>query len=324
MNCSQSLQIENWCSSCEGWSLHGFQTLRLGISVNPDTYSKLIPSKDAVLFDSNLRRHHFLGQVVSLDLLLCTGFYSEYAEGEAVQSQLCVHPVSSVHWHMFVNEGLAMGFSSERRRQFPVDNTTLLTTTCQWKGLAPQLLSLPGWRLPSPRWSCTVSCWKWPLICLVWAHSRTLTSKPTAFSVYIVPLSLCIRHCCALSTQSKQLLPKLPHQNRKWHLLWPKKNVIVASLALRIRQVYVIERNFEWRHLRMFNACIDKRCQLTVQDWRCCVHANHLNLGCTCVEVSFVNAYFWMRLWTWLSSFARFGWNFFVVYSKKHKLLILR
>ena len=31
------------------------------------------PSEVAVLFDSNLSRHHFLRQVVNLDLLLCTG-----------------------------------------------------------------------------------------------------------------------------------------------------------------------------------------------------------------------------------------------------------
>ena len=48
------------------------------LRINPDTYSKLIPSEVAVLFDSNLSRHHFLGQVVDLDLLrlFCTGFYS--------------------------------------------------------------------------------------------------------------------------------------------------------------------------------------------------------------------------------------------------------
>ena len=37
------------------------------------------PSEVAVLFYSNLRRLPFLGQVFNLDLLLCTGFYSEHA-----------------------------------------------------------------------------------------------------------------------------------------------------------------------------------------------------------------------------------------------------
>ena len=37
------------------------------------------PSEVAVLFDSNLSRLPFLGQVVDLDLLLCTRFDSEHA-----------------------------------------------------------------------------------------------------------------------------------------------------------------------------------------------------------------------------------------------------
>ena len=37
------------------------------------------PSEVAVLFDSNLSRRPFLGQVVDLDLLLCTGFDLEHA-----------------------------------------------------------------------------------------------------------------------------------------------------------------------------------------------------------------------------------------------------
>ena len=37
------------------------------------------PSEVAGLFYSNLSRHPFLGQVVDLDLLLCTGFDSEHA-----------------------------------------------------------------------------------------------------------------------------------------------------------------------------------------------------------------------------------------------------
>ena len=38
-----------------------------------------MPSEVAVLFDSNLSRRPFLGQVVDLDLLLCTGFDLEHA-----------------------------------------------------------------------------------------------------------------------------------------------------------------------------------------------------------------------------------------------------
>ena len=37
------------------------------------------PSEVAVLFDSNLSRRPFLGQVVDSDLLFCTGFDSEHA-----------------------------------------------------------------------------------------------------------------------------------------------------------------------------------------------------------------------------------------------------
>ena len=37
------------------------------------------PSEVAVLFYSNLSRRPFLGQVVDLDLMLCTGFNSEHA-----------------------------------------------------------------------------------------------------------------------------------------------------------------------------------------------------------------------------------------------------
>ena len=37
------------------------------------------PSEVTALFDSNLSRRPFLGQVVDLDLVLCTGFDSEHA-----------------------------------------------------------------------------------------------------------------------------------------------------------------------------------------------------------------------------------------------------
>ena len=38
----------------------------------------VLPSEVAMLFDSNLSRLPFLGHVVDLDLLLCTGLDSEY------------------------------------------------------------------------------------------------------------------------------------------------------------------------------------------------------------------------------------------------------
>ena len=39
-----------------------------------------LPSEGTVLFDWSLSRLAFLGQVVDLDLLLCTGFDSEHAD----------------------------------------------------------------------------------------------------------------------------------------------------------------------------------------------------------------------------------------------------
>ena len=49
--------------------------------IMPDIVSKLCapPSEVAALFNSNLSRRPFLGQVIYLDLLLCTGFETEHA-----------------------------------------------------------------------------------------------------------------------------------------------------------------------------------------------------------------------------------------------------
>ena len=179
-----------------------------------------------------------------------------------------VHPVSAVHWHMFVNEGLP-GWASHQRG----GASSQLTTRLCWqrpaseRGWPPQLQPLPGWRLPAPRWSCTVSCWKWPL---QWSALCGRTQKQTncLLSVHSPSKSmhsplLHIEH--TMQTNAAQAAP--PKQKMALAL-----TVIVVSPALRIRQVYVIERNFpKWRHLGMFYAFIDKRCQLTVQDWRCCV-----------------------------------------------------
>ena len=78
--------------SCHHWSLHCFQTsyficdqfackLWLQSIQNHARYClqafACLPSEVAVLFDSNLSRHPFLGHVVDLDLLLCTGFHLE-------------------------------------------------------------------------------------------------------------------------------------------------------------------------------------------------------------------------------------------------------
>ena len=82
-DCSKNLQIDNRRSSCQRWSLHGFQTShfifdRFGSKLWLPSFCAP-PSEVAGLFDSNLRRCAFLGKVVDLDLLLCTGFDSEHA-----------------------------------------------------------------------------------------------------------------------------------------------------------------------------------------------------------------------------------------------------
>ena len=52
------------------------------LRIMPEIVSKLwaLPSEVAVLFDLNLSRRPFLGQVADLDLLLCTGFNQEHAD----------------------------------------------------------------------------------------------------------------------------------------------------------------------------------------------------------------------------------------------------
>ena len=60
----------------------GLQTL---VAINSESYQTSFPSfcvppfEVAVLFNLNLSRCPFVGQVINLDLLLCTGFYSEHA-----------------------------------------------------------------------------------------------------------------------------------------------------------------------------------------------------------------------------------------------------
>ena len=89
-DCWKNLQIENLLS-CQRWSLQGYQTLHFicerfatvgcyRFRITPDFVSKHCtpPSEVAALFDSNLSRLPFLGQVVDTDLLLCTGFDSEH------------------------------------------------------------------------------------------------------------------------------------------------------------------------------------------------------------------------------------------------------
>ena len=96
-DCSKSLQIENRSSFCQRWSLRGFQTshficdwfcCKLWLLSNQNNAAPcltLFPSfcapqsEVAALFYSNLSRRHFLGQVVYLDLQLCTGLDSEHA-----------------------------------------------------------------------------------------------------------------------------------------------------------------------------------------------------------------------------------------------------
>ena len=87
---------QNQSSSCQRWSLHGFQTFHsicdlfgcklwlLSIHNHADSRLTLFPSfcappsEVSVLFNSNLSKRPFLWQVVDLDLLLCTGFNLEH------------------------------------------------------------------------------------------------------------------------------------------------------------------------------------------------------------------------------------------------------
>ena len=94
--CSTNLQIKNRSSSCQCWYLDGIQTwhficYQFGCkfwlrSINNHARHHFqafahfhLKIEVTVLSNSNLSRHPFLRQVVDLDLLLCTGFYSGYA-----------------------------------------------------------------------------------------------------------------------------------------------------------------------------------------------------------------------------------------------------
>ena len=89
-DCQKNLHVENRSSSFQHWSLHCFQTshciwLQTLVAIDSESRLKSFPSfcvppsEVAVLFYSNLSRRPFLGQVVDLDLMLCTGFNSEHA-----------------------------------------------------------------------------------------------------------------------------------------------------------------------------------------------------------------------------------------------------
>ena len=91
-DCSKNLQITTWLSNITFHSqpiwLQALVVIhsRLQTLVVIDSESRLTsfssfcapPSEVAVLLDSNLSRCPFLGQVVNLDLLFCTGFHSEH------------------------------------------------------------------------------------------------------------------------------------------------------------------------------------------------------------------------------------------------------
>ena len=94
--CSKNLQIKNRSSSCLCWYLDSIQTshficYQFGCKFwlrsiqnharhHFQAFAHLhLKTEVTVLSNSNLSRHPFLRQVVDLDLLLCTGFYSGYA-----------------------------------------------------------------------------------------------------------------------------------------------------------------------------------------------------------------------------------------------------
>ena len=95
-DCSKNLQIKNRSLSCQHWSVVTTWLSNTAFHLRPIWLHTLIaidsespqtsfpsfcaqPSEVAALFDSNLSRRPFLGQVVDLDLLLCTGFDLEHA-----------------------------------------------------------------------------------------------------------------------------------------------------------------------------------------------------------------------------------------------------
>ena len=212
-----------------------------------------------------------------------------------------VHPVSAVHWHMFVNEGLP-GWASHQRG----GASSQLTTRLCWqrpaseRGCPPQLPPLPGWRLPAPRWSCTGSCWKWPL---QWSALCGRTQKQTNCLLSV--------HSPSKSMHSPLLHIEHTMQTTAAQAAPPKQKM---ALALTLKKCYCgipcsqdSSGLCNWTefpqvgcsmHLLISAANLLFRIGVAV-----CVHANHLNLGCTRVEVSFVNAHLWTRLF----SFARFG-----------------
>ena len=83
----KKFQIEDLSSSCQGWSLHGFRAqpgsiyllpnwLQTMVAIDSESLLTLFPSFCAL---TSVCICPFLGQVVSLDLLLCTGFNQEPA-----------------------------------------------------------------------------------------------------------------------------------------------------------------------------------------------------------------------------------------------------
>ena len=95
------------------------------------------------------------------------------------------------------------------------------------------------------------------------------------------------------------------------------------------RTVYVIDLKVDRCHEGIFNACIDEPCQLAVQNRRCCVGTNHLDIGrpaqhCTRLEVNSVNPLLWKRFVFALATatrgfflrFVHFRRNFFVLNSR--------
>ena len=86
-DCSKNLQIENRSSSCQRWSLHGFQTShficnRFGCKPwlqSIQNHARHHFKAFARCHLKSLCRRPFLRQLVDLDQLLCTGFNSEPA-----------------------------------------------------------------------------------------------------------------------------------------------------------------------------------------------------------------------------------------------------
>ena len=71
------MQVSRWLSNI---SFHGLLFLQPWLLVRSFPSFCAQPSEVSALFNCNLSRHPFLGQVVNLDLLLCTGLDSENAD----------------------------------------------------------------------------------------------------------------------------------------------------------------------------------------------------------------------------------------------------